>query len=239
MDQLQATEPLSEVFDAMVLAMAALAEPGEAGNHIVRTQHYVRALAMRLKSAPAYAQTMTDAFVATLFRAAPLHDVGNAGVPDRILLKPGALSSDELDIVKTHPSIGRKTIEKIQRTAGVPLELLDVARDIAYSHQERWDGSGYPQGLAGDAIPLAARVMAIADSYDALTTRRVYREGVSHDVAVQRIFQQRSAHFDPDMVDAFIEIQHEFVEIAKRYTDTESDFEAKIDYMVKAIAETP
>lgn len=239
MDQLQATEPLSEVFDAMVLAMAALAEPGEAGNHIVRTQHYVRALAMRLKSAPPYAQTMTDAFVATLFRAAPLHDVGNAGVPDRILLKPGALSSDELDIVKTHPWIGRNTIEKIQRTAGVPLELLDVARDIAYSHQERWDGSGYPQGLAGDAIPLAARVMAIADSYDALTTRRVYREGVSHDVAVQRIFQQRSAHFDPDMVDAFIEIQHEFVEIAKRYTDTESDFEAKIDYMVKAIAETP
>ncbi len=239
MNQLQSIEPLGKVFDAMVFAMASLAEPGEPGNHILRTQHYVRLLATKLQTVSAYAPMMTDALVSTMFRAAPLHDVGNAGVPDRILLKPGMLNKDELDIVQTHPTIGRNTIERIQRTAGVPLELLEVARDIAYSHQERWDGSGYPQGLAGDGIPLAARVMAIADVYDALTTRRIYRDGVSHEVAVQRIFQQRSAHFDPDMVDAFIEIQDEFQEIAKRYADTEGDFEAKIDYIAKAIAETP
>lgn len=235
----ESAQSLAKVFDATILAMASLAEPGDAGNHIVRIQHYVRALASKLKATPAYAELLTEQYLGTLFQAAPWHDIGNAGIPDRILLKPGALTEEELDIVKTHPVIGRNTIDQIRQAAGVDMAFLDTAREIAYSHQERWDGSGYPQGLAGDRIPLAARLMAIADAYDALTSRRVYREGAPHDAAVQQIFQQRAAHFDPDMVDALIEIQDEFLTIAQRYADTDGDLQKKIEYMVTAIAESP
>ena len=239
MNPLESAQSLGKVFDAMILAMAALAEPGEAGNHIVRIQHYVRALALKLKASPEYAAPLSERAIDNLFRAAPWHDIGNAGIPDRILLKPGALTEEELDIVRTHPTLGRNTIDQIQQATGEAMEFLTTARDIAYCHQERWDGSGYPQGLAGERIPLSARLMAIADAYDALTNRRVYREGVPHDVAVQQIFQQRAAHFDPDMVDAFIEIQDEFLAIAQQYADSDSDFQKKIDYMANAIAETP
>jgi hypothetical protein len=146
---------LSKVFDATILAMASLAEPGEAGNHLLRTQHYVRALARKLQASPAYADLLSEDYIGALFQAAPLHDIGNAGIPDRILLKPGALTNDELDIIKTHPVIGRNTIDQIRQNAGVEMAFLDLARDIVYSHQERWDGSGYPQGIAGDRIPVA------------------------------------------------------------------------------------
>ena len=235
----ESAQNLGKVFDATLLAMASLAEPGEAVNHLLRTQRYIVALAGKLKSSPAFSTQLTEQYIDTLFRAAPLHDIGNAGIPDRILLKPGALTVEELDIIKTHPEIGRNTIEQIRRNAGVDMAFLDVATEIVYSHQERWDGSGYPQGLAGDRIPVAARLMAIADAYDALTNRRVYREGVPHDLAVQQIFQQRASHFDPDMVDAFIEVQDEFLAIAQRYADTEGDLQKKIEYMATAIAESP
>ncbi len=232
-------QDLARVFDATVLAMASLAEPGEAGNHIIRIQHYVRVLAQKLKASPAYGRSMSERTIGLLFRTAPLHDIGNSGVPDRILLKPGPLSPEELDIIKTHPVQGRNAIDQIRTVAGVSTEFLEIAREIVYSHQERWDGKGYPQALAGDRIPLSARVMAIADAYDALTSDRVYRAGVAHDKAVQQIFQERAAHFDPDMVDAFIEIQDEFAAIAERYADSDSDLQKKIDYMAKAIAESP
>ena len=232
-------QDMARVFDATILAMAHLAEPGEAGNHIVRIQHYVRALAQKLKASPAYGRSMSEHRIGLLFRASPLHDIGNAGVPDRILLKPGPLSPEETEVIRTHPTLGRDTIDQIRGSAGVSTEFLEVARDIVYSHQEYWDGTGYPQGLAGEAIPMAARIMAIADAYDALTSDRVYRAGVAHDKAVQQIFQERAGQFDPDMVDAFIEIQDEFAAIAERFADTESDFQQKIDYMAKAIAESP
>ena len=232
-------QDMARVFDATILAMAHLAEPGEAGNHIVRIQHYVRALAQKLKASPAYGRSMSEHRIGLLFRASPLHDIGNAGVPDRILLKPGPLSPEETEVIRTHPILGRDTIDQIRGSAGVSTEFLEVARDIIYSHQEYWNGTGYPQGLAGEAIPMAARIMAIADAYDALTSDRVYRAGVAHDKAVQQIFQERAGQFDPDMVDAFIEIQDEFAAIAERFADTESDFQQKIDYMAKAIAESP
>ena len=232
-------QDVARVFDATILAMAHLAEPGEAGNHIVRIQHYVRALALKLKASPAHGRSMSEHRIGLLFRASPLHDIGNAGVPDRILLKPGPLSPEEIEVIRTHPILGRDTIDQIRGSAGVSTEFLEVARDIIYSHQEHWDGTGYPQGLAGEAIPMAARIMAIADAYDALTSDRVYRAGVAHDKAVQQIFQERAAQFDPDMVDAFIEIQDEFAAIAERLADTDSDLQRKIDYMAKAIAESP
>jgi len=230
---------LGKVMDATIVAMASLAEPGEAGSHIVRIQHYVHALATRLKSSPAHAAVLTDTYLQTLFRAVVWHDIGNSSVPDRILLKPGPLAEDELEVIRTHPVQGRNVIDQIRASAGVSTTFLDMARDVAYGHQERWDGSGYPQGLAGERIPVCARLMAIADAYDALTSDRVYRAGVPHDRAVQLIFQQRAAHFDPDVVDAFIEIQDEFQAIAERYADTDLDFQKKIDYMAKAIAESP
>jgi len=229
----------ARVFDATVLAMARLAEPGEAGNHIVRIQHYCRALAQKLKVSPAYGRSMSEHTIHLIFRASPLHDIGNAGVPDRFLLKPGPLTAEELEIIRTHPTLGRDTLDQIRSTAGVSTEFLEVARDIVHGHQEHWDGTGYPQGIAGEAIPLAARVMAIADAYDALTSDRVYRAGVAHDKAVQQIFQERAAQFDPDMVDAFIEIQDEFAAIAERFADTERDLQQKIAYMAQAIAESP
>ena len=232
-------QDLTRVFDATILVMAHLAEPGEAGNHIVRIQYFVRALAHKLKASPAYGRRMSEHSIGLLFRACPLHDIGNAGVPDRILLKPGPLSQDEIDIIRTHPALGRDAVEQIRASAGVSTEFLEVARDIAGCHHERWDGQGYPQKLAGERIPLAARVMAIADAYDALTSDRVYRPGIAHDRAVQQIFQERASQFDPDMVDAFIEIQDEFAAIAKRYADTDSDLQQQIDYMAKAIAESP
>ena len=222
-----------------MLTMAGIAEPGEAGHHIQRIQHYVQALARQLKTTASHACGWSDSTIDVLVRACVLHDIGNSAVPDRILLKPSALTPEELEVIRTHPVIGRDLIDQIQRSAKGSTPFLDMARQIAYGHHERWDGHGYPQGLAAEDNPVPARLMAIADAYDALTSDRVYRAGVPHDKAVQLIFQERGGQFAPEMVDAFIEIQDEFQQIAKRLADTEMDFQKKIDYMVKAIAESP
>ena len=235
----ETTFDLSKVFDATVLAMAALAEPGEAGNHIMRMQHYVRALAHKLKASPVYGRPMSDVAIALLYRAVPLHDIGNSGIPDRILLKPGPLDAEEIQVMRTHTRIGRAVIDQIKAGAGLSTQFLEVALDIVGGHHEHWDGNGYPQGLAGEAIPMVARIVALADAYDALTSARVYRPGVAHDRAVQLIFQERAAQFDPDMVDALIEIQDEYAGIAQRFSDTDVDFQKKMDYMAMAIAEAP
>jgi putative two-component system response regulator len=228
-----------KLLDAMVLAMAGMAEPGEAGAHIRRIQMYVQTLAVQLRATAPYASGWTDPVIDAMVRGAALHDIGNSAVPDRILLKPGVLSSDEFEIVHMHPVTGRDIIEQIRRDAGVELPFLEFARQIAYGHHERWDGKGYPQGLDGEQTPAVARVMAIADAYDALTSDRVYRAGVPHDRAVQLIFQERGGQFAPDMVDAFIEVQFVFHEIARQNADTEHDLQKKIDYLAKAIAESP
>jgi putative two-component system response regulator len=229
-----------KLLDAMVLAMAGLAEPGEAGAHIRRIQMYVQTLATQLRaSAAPYASDWTDPVIDAMVRGAALHDIGNSAVPDRILLKPSILSSDEVEVIRMHPVTGRDIIEQIRRDAAVELPFMEFALQIAYGHHERWDGNGYPQGLEGEQTPAAARVMAIADAYDALTSDRVYRAGVPHDRAVQLIFQERGGQFAPDMVDAFIEVQFVFQEIAQQYADTENDLQKKIDYLAKAIAESP
>lgn len=227
------------LLDSMALAMAGLAEPGEAGHHIRRIQLYVQALATQLRASAAYAKDWSDEVIDTMMRGAALHDIGNSAVPDRILLKPGTLSAEEIDVVRTHPVIGRDIIDQIRRDAGVDVPFLAFAGQIAYGHHERWDGKGYPQGLDGDNNPAPARLMAIADAYDALTSDRVYRAGVPHDKAVQLIFQERGSQFSPDMVDAFIEIQHAFKEIAQQHADSENDLQKKIEYMARAIAESP
>ncbi len=225
--------------DAMVHAMARVAEPGEAGLHIQRIQLYVQTLARQLCLAEPYASRWPEATREALVRASALHDIGNSAVPDRILLKPGALTPDELELVRSHAAVGRDIVGQLQHQVGEPSAFLDLAQQIASGHHERWDGQGYPQGLAGDAIPAPALLMAVADAYDALTSDRVYRAGIAHDKAMQRLFQERGGQFAPDMVDALIEVQDVFADIARRFADSDSDLQKRIDYLAQAIAEDP
>jgi putative two-component system response regulator len=223
------TREITAIQDVTILAMASLAETrdSDTGNHIRRTQLYVRALAEKLKSHPRFGYYLSDAMVEVLYKSAPLHDIGKVGVPDRILLKPGKLTAEEFEVMKTHTTLGRDAIEQAERQLGTPVEFLKLAKEIALSHQEKWDGSGYPEGLAGEDIPISARLMAIADVYDALISRRVYKDGLSHERAVQIIRDGRGVHFDPDMVDAFLELADDFRAIATRFGDTDLDVAAK------------
>ena len=233
------TSELVAAQDTTILAMSMLAETRDldTGNHVRRTQNYVKALAEHLQHHPRFAAELNAASIAMLYKSAPMHDIGKVGIPDRILLKPGRLTPDEFEIMKTHTTIGYDAIVQAEKALGGPVEFLRMAKEIAHSHQEKWDGSGYPQGLAGEAIPLSARLMALADVYDALISVRVYKDGLPHDRAVQEIFQGRAAHFDPDMVDAFIEIQDEFAAIAARFVDDDRVLQQKMEYMANAIAE--
>jgi len=225
--------------DVTIHAMASLAETrdSETGNHIRRTAHYVKALAQQLRTHPRFAGFLTDNVIELLFKSAPLHDIGKVGIPDRILLKPGPFEPYEMEIMKTHTTLGRDAIIAAERELGVEVDFLKYAKEIAYGHQEKWDGSGYPQGLAGEAIPVSARLMAVADVYDALISRRVYKEGMSHEAAVAIIVKGRGQHFDPDMVDAFLAIEQQFIDIAARYADSEVDVGEKrerIEIFLKA-----
>jgi putative two-component system response regulator len=233
-------DPVLAAMSVAAFAMVSLAgvRSSDTSKHILRVQYYIRTLAQWLQGHPRFEDALTESFLNTVFHSAPLHDMGAIGIPDRILLKPTSLTPAEFDIIKTHTTQARDAIESAEMALGFPAPLLQTVKDIAYSHHEKWDGSGYPQGLSGEQIPLSARLMAIADVYDALISDRVYRVGVSHEHAVAIIFQGRASHFDPDMVDAFIEIQDEFHEIAKRFADTEQDMQRKIEYMANAIAET-
>ena len=223
------TREISAVQDVTILAMASLAETrdNETGNHIRRTQHYVKALAEALRQQPKFATVLDDHTIAMLFKSAPLHDIGKVGIPDRILLKPGRYEPEEFAIMQRHPLLGLQAIEHAEQSLGTSVDFLRVAKEIAYGHHEKWDGSGYPQGLVGEAIPLSARLMAVADVYDALISRRVYKEGMPHQQAAEIIGQGRGSHFDPDVVDAFFQIEQTFVAIAQRYLDSDQDLKAK------------
>lgn len=222
-------QALAAIQDVTILAMASLAETrdNDTGNHIRRTQHYVRLLAQHLQTHPRFRDFLNDETIDLLFKSAPLHDIGKVGIPDRILLKPGRFTPEEFEIMKTHCQLGRDAIQHAEDQLGIQVDFLHYAKEIAYSHQEKWDGSGYPQGLAGDAIPVSARLMAVADVYDALISRRVYKQGMPHAQAVEIICQGRGSHFDPDMVDAFVALTHEFQAIARRYADSDADLARK------------
>ncbi|OEZ96816.1 two-component system response regulator [Duganella sp. HH101] len=216
---------LGAIQDVTIHAMASLAETrdNETGNHIRRTQHYVRVLAEHLREHPRFRQFLDDDTIKLLFKSAPLHDIGKIGIPDRILLKPGRFTPEEFEIMKTHTTLGRDAIAHAEQQLGMDVDFLRLAKEIAYSHQEKWDGSGYPEGLAGDVIPISARLMAVADVYDALISRRVYKEGMPHEQAVQIILDGRGAHFDPDICDAFQACLPLFQQIAARFADSDQD----------------
>jgi len=219
------TREIVALQDVTIHTMASLAETrdSETGNHIRRTAHYVKTLAEKLRTNPRFSDFLTDKNIELLFKSAPLHDIGKVGIPDRILLKPGRFEGNEFEIMKTHTTLGRDAIRQAERELGLEVDFLKFAKEIAYGHQEKWDGSGYPEGLSGDNIPISARLMAVADVYDALISRRVYKEGMSHEAAVAIIAEGRGQHFDPDMVDAFMELQQDFIDIAKRYADSDHD----------------
>ncbi|MEB3184112.1 MAG: two-component system response regulator [Cyanobacteriota bacterium] len=215
------TAEVEAVQDTTILAMASLAETrdNETGAHIKRTQHYVQALAQHLQANPAYAKELTPEKIDILFKSAPLHDIGKVGIPDAILLKPGGLTDEEFEIMKTHTTLGKVTIEQAEASLRSPSSFLVTAKEIAYCHHEKWNGSGYPQGLAGDQIPLPARLMALADVYDALVSERVYKAAFSHEVASGIIVEGSGTHFDPTVVEAFLALSDRFQEIRRLYSD--------------------
>ena len=223
------TVEVSTIQDVTILAMASLAETrdNETGNHIRRTQNYVQALAIQLRDSGKFPDYLSKENIKMLYKSAPLHDIGKVGIPDSILLKPGKLTPEEFEIMKTHTTLGRDAIAASERLLESPNSFLQCAREIAYSHQEKWDGSGYPEGLKGENIPISARLMAVADVYDALISRRVYKEPMPHEDAVEIIKQGSGGHFDPAMVDAFLDIKTVFYTIAQRYADSQEAVQRK------------
>jgi putative two-component system response regulator len=222
---LERTRELAATQDATILSMATLAETRdkETGHHLRRTQGYVRALALELREHPRFG--LDDHAIELLFKSAPLHDIGKVGVPDRILRKPARLTDDEYQDMKRHTLYGYEAIvatEALLADAGLSAaatSFLRFAREVARSHHEKWDGSGYPDGLRGDGIPLSARLMSVADVYDALTSKRVYKPGVSHEQTMVEIQNGRGTYFDPDVVEAFRARADEFQAIARRHAE--------------------
>jgi putative two-component system response regulator len=208
--------------------LAEIRDP-ETGNHLRRTQKYVRLLCEQLRPHPAFAEFLTDQNIDLLVRSAPLHDIGKVGIPDHILLKNGKLTPGEWAIMKTHSDLGSLAIEQVEDDAERPVAFLKYAKQIIRHHHEKWDGSGYPDGLAGSAIPIPARVMALADVFDALISRRPYKEPFTVDAATRIILDGRGSHFDPDVADAFAARIADFAAVAARHADTEADVRAQFD----------
>lgn len=247
--------------DVSIRALASLAEMRdmETGHHILRTQAYVGIITQHLRSHPRFADFLTPTMARLVTKAAPLHDIGKVGIPDHILMKPARLTAEEFEIMKRHSRIGGDAIDTAMESATTdeesdvmkrhcaigsqaiehavecleqtPLGFLAVAKDIARSHHERWDGSGYPDGLAGDDIPIPARIMAVADVFDALASRRVYKAPMTVEESVRIIREASGSHFDPDVVDAFLANLEDCVDTLHRFADTEQTLEHKLDTM--------
>ena len=214
------TRQLERTQHVTVFSLARLAESRdtETGEHLNRIRRYVQVLAQEMGRWPQYKNTIDAEFVKELFHSSPLHDIGKVGIPDSILLKPGKLSADEFDIMKAHTIIGGDTLKAADIEAGKG-SFLTMGRDIAYYHHEKWDGNGYPFGISGEDIPLVARIVALGDCYDALTSKRPYKEAFSHQTAREIILESKASHFDPDVVDAFLAVEDQFVTIQEALRD--------------------
>lgn len=215
------TKDVVAIQNVTIFAMASLAETrdNETGNHIKRTSTYVKMLAKKLQNHPKFKAYLTDEMIDTLYKSAPLHDIGKIGIPDHILLKPGKLTPEEFEIMKTHTTLGKEAIEHAEKELGYEVDFLKTAKEIAYSHQEKYDGSGYPLGLKGDEIPISARLMSIADVYDALRSKRIYKNSLNLETTLKIMKEGRGSHFDPDMLDAFLEIYDEIEVVASNFVD--------------------
>ena len=213
-----------ETRDVAIFAMAKLAESRdpETGAHLERVRGYCRVLAKALADVPEFRAEIDADFVRLIYLTSPLHDIGKVGIPDSVLLKPGRLSDAEFEIMKEHAALGAQTLEAaLQAFPGVT--FLEMARDIAATHHERWDGSGYPRGLSGTLIPMSGRIMALADVYDALSSKRVYKAAFSHEIARSMILKEAGTHFDPAVVEAFTRSEAQFVYIRGRYDEPQAE----------------
>ena len=212
------TRELALTQDVTIIGFATLAEfrDEETGAHIMATQQYVTSLARYLAPHPRFSSFLTPDNIELLRKSAPLHDIGKIAVPDSILLKPGKFTPEEFGEIKKHTTYGRDALAKAEQALGsTQSSFLRIAKEIAYTHHERWDGSGYPQGLCAEDIPISGRLMALADVYDALTSKRVYKEAYSFEEAGEEIRRERGKHFDPDLVDAFIDLEPIFQNISQ------------------------
>ncbi|MGH0053753.1 MAG: HD domain-containing phosphohydrolase [Sphaerochaetaceae bacterium] len=206
------TKNIHKMQEASIMAMAYLAETRdeETGTHIHRTKLYVQVLASHLSKMEKYKSFLTQSMIDLIVQSAPLHDIGKIGIPDTILRKPGRFTEEEKELMKQHVAIGGDAIMHAKKAFGIAESFLSVAYEIVYYHHEKWDGSGYLSGLLGEEIPLSARIMAIADAYDALTSERVYKKAFSHEEAMKIIVDSSGTHFDPSIIKALLDVQEEF-----------------------------
>ena len=206
--------------DVAIFAMAKLAESRdyETGLHLERIQNYCRVISKYLLDQNKYSDLIDHNYARFIYTTSPLHDIGKVGIPDSVLLKPGRLTDREFDIMKVHTTLGGETLNAALREFP-GAAFLQMARDIALTHHERYDGEGYPDHLEGDEIPLCGRIVALADVYDALISKRVYKEAFAHDVAQSIIIQEAGTHFDPVIVDAFKENADEFIAIREQFLE--------------------
>ena len=224
---LERTKDIGVTQDVMIHGLAVLAEyrDNETGAHLMRTQRHVETIALHLKDHPRFREALSDTGIERVTKSAPLHDIGKVGIPDNVLLKPGKLTPDEFDQMKSHTVIGRDTLRKAEEDLGVgeDTSFLRTARQITIAHHERWDGTGYPFGLVAEAIPIPARIMAICDIYDALVSKRTYKEAFSHERAVEIIScgdgRVEPSHFDPAVLEAFLDTKEDLRRAAESMPD--------------------
>jgi len=222
-----------------LFAMATLAErrDEDTESHLLRMQGYIQVLAEALRADPALAPLLSADHVAHLVQCVLVYDIGTLAIPERVLLKPGRYDAEERRIMQSHTVRGFHALERAAQTCGGADSWLQMAKEMALSHHEHWDGQGYPQQLAGLAIPLSARILAVADAYDAMISHKVYKAGVTHQEAVSKIRAQRGAQFDPQVVDVFVLRADDIAQVAQRHADTEDDLQRKMDTLAESIAE--
>ncbi len=218
---MERTIEIEQTRDLAMFGFAKLAEhrDPDTGGHLERIREYTRVLAAQLHTSGPYQVEVDEAFITTIQRASPLHDIGKVGIPDNILLKPGKLTPDEFDVMKRHAVIGGWTLEESEKRLTINSSFLHMAKEIAYCHHEKWDGSGYPANLKGKEIPLAARIMALADVYDALISKRIYKGPMPHAETRLIILEGSGKHFDPAVVKAYLAIEPAFIDIMNRFKD--------------------
>lgn len=211
-------------WETTIISLVKLSEyrDTDAGSHVERIREFAKMLAQELSIHKKFKDLVTDAYIEDIFQASILHDIGKAGIPDSVLLKPGKLTIEEFEIIKEHSRMGGDAIREIKAKSKGP-SFLTQAMDIAYYHHERWDGKGYPKGLIGEDIPLSARIVALSDVYDALTSKRIYKEAFTHDQAIKIIVSERGKQFDPDIVDAFMARNKDFVKVRQELDDRDEE----------------
>ncbi len=226
--------------DVLLFAMAALLERRDADTpqHLLRMQSYVTVLVQALGQQAAFAATLSPSYVAQLMRAVLVYDIGTLAIAERVLLKPGRYNQEDRLAMQSHTVRGHDALEQAEKMLGYADPGAQIAKELALSHHEHWNGQGYPNQLHGQAIPLSARLVAVADVYDAMVSHKVYKAGVSHSQAVAQIAAERGGQFDPDVVDAFVEHADAFDAIAKRHADSDLDMQYKMEYLATAVAET-